>query len=148
MNTSFEYYYVPICYMTFRPYSTYYDEERKKMTSWEESACYRTRVKDKKELFPGTKYFLLFLQTYKRVPSEEDYVWFCYKRLSSSQKYKNVGLPLNLRLIFKWICDDYKPCFQRAKQEGLTIKQIIERIIASVEIKKRKEIERLEPYKI
>ena len=42
---------------------------------------------------------------------------------------------------------NYNPSFQRAKQEGLSLKQIIERIIASVEIKKRKEIERLEPYK-
>ena len=141
-------YIVPICYDTFRPYSSYYDVERKIQTTWEQSACYRCHMQDTTTLFPGNKYFLFFLQRYKRVPSEDEYVWFCHKRLTTSSRYgPNTPSPLNIRKIFQWICKDYKTVFTRAKQEGLKMIDIARRIEQSISVEKRKELEKREPYR-
>ena len=140
-------YIVPICYATFRPYSSYYDTERKTQTTWEQSAFYRCHLQDKATLFPGTKYFLLFIQKYKRVPSEDEYVWFCHKRLTTSSRYgPDTPIPLNLRKIFQWICKDYRPVFARAKEEGVKIAEIVRRIDDSTLLEKRKQLEKTEPY--
>lgn len=134
-------YLIPICYHTFRPYSIYLDKERNTQTTWKESALYRFEIKSELELFPGTKYFLSFITEHFCRPTETEYIEWCNKRVSNSNRIKCNVLPCTIRSIYQCICKDYESVFERATNEGLTMKEIVQRILSSRSTVKRRQLE-------
>ncbi len=136
-------YIVPICYATFRPWSKYQDQELNKEITWQESAELRySKVGGLSNLINGTKYFLDFFVANRRIPTEEEYTVYCYKRVSNSQLVNKSTLPKYFEQVYPSMMSDFKEVFMRAKQDNLSCDEIIKRIKDSTSKVDRERIEK------
>lgn len=134
-----------ISYMTFRPMTHVKNPANEnEMITWRDSMhlMYGTQSG---ETFSGCRYFLDYFLANSRVPTEEEYIVYCYSRVSGSGKFTQPTVPKSIREVYKSVMREYKPVFMRAKQDGLQASEIKQRVLDSVVLAKREQIEKHSP---
>ena len=120
---------VPMSYNTFRPASTFYDETVGRVLTWQESAMLRYGYDETNpsDHFNGIKYFTMYMIAHTRVPTFEQYASFCFQLL----QHRKPTLPSCIEEIYRSDMKSYAPYFKRAQAEGLTVKDIANRMFDS-----------------
>jgi len=133
-------YQVPICYATFRPKLTYYDEELGRNVTWVESAKIRFGFIGPKQHFNSMKYYTLFIIKHNKVPTRDEYISFCYDKVIHSEDKKET-LPSCMEEIYRAVMTSYKAVFKRAQAEGKTVVEIAQVMKTSLPMKNRTKME-------
>ena len=131
-----------ISYMTFRPMTHVKNpKNQNELITWRDSMhlMYGTQSG---ETFSGCRYFLDYFLANSRVPTEEEYVLYCYSRISRAGKFTQPTVPKSIREVYRSVMREYKDVFMRAKQDWLSASEIKQRVLDSVVLAKREQIEK------
>lgn len=134
---------IEISYNTFRPL-TYVKNPNNpnEIITWRES-LYLIHGTLSGDTFSGYRYFLDYFIDKLKVPSEKEYIVYCFNRISRSKKFSQATVPKSIFAVYKEVMKDYKEVFMKAKKEGISSNEIKRRILDSLELKKREKIEKI-----